>query len=302
MKFISILIATLFFQFITLSKEIDLISKVEEVTIYHSGALVKRTSHQNLEIGLNELIIKNISSKTVLTSLKINNKEVTILNKELIKKLSKEDFSQLIDRRDAIIKQIDLIELKYEEPGFVKKVEELETMIAFYSKRIVSLKKELREVNIKIEQAKKVENIDLENEDAGILRLVVSVENKFKDLLKIEYVCGGIGWSPSYEVTVNNSSDKTIKIKYLAKVMSQTGENWDDVSISLSSSFPLESPTKLPVSDSPWTLNGRGLGNEPTLNQATNQQDKIEKLEGVTYLDINVPSFLDAKILNGNIL
>lgn len=40
--------------------------------------------------------------------------------------------------------------------------------------------------------------------------------------------------------------------------MSQTGENWDNVSIFLSSSFPLSSPTQLPVLEKPWVLTGRG--------------------------------------------
>ncbi len=299
MKFILLSISIFYFNFLPFSKEIELISKVDKVTIYHSGALVKRLSNQSLEVGLNEVLIKNISSKIIMNSLKVNNKEVTVLNKELIRKLTKEEFNQLLDKKDALQKQINLIELKYAEEGFVKKVDELETMIQFYADRMLVLKKELREVNEKIDAAKKIENIDLDNDDAGILRLVVSVEKKLNQSFSFEYVCGGIGWSPSYDVTVNNSSDKKIEIKYLAKVMSQTGENWDNISISLSSSFPLEPPTTLPTAESSWTINNRGITSEPQKLVENEQNNQIQKLEGVNYIDISVPSYLEARVLKG---
>lgn len=280
--------------------ELDIETNVESVTIYHSGALVTRLANSQLKPGINELIFKNLSSKIVLNSLKISNKEVTILNKTIIKKLTTEEFNYLLDRKDALIKQMALVETKFNEAGFVTKVEDLEKMTAFYSDHILKSKKELREIESRISEAKELADIELNNEDAAILKLIISIEGNLKEPLKIQYVCGGIGWSPAYEVLVGSSNDKTIEIKYLAKTMSQTGEDWNNVKINLSSSFPLESPTSLPKPNSPWLLDGANYNStlQEKQNESQNtEQQKIEKLEGVAYQEISIPSFLKLRTL-----
>jgi hypothetical protein len=291
----------LFFQTV-FAVEIDVHSKVESVIVYHSGALVNRVGTIDLKPGVNEITFKNISSKIILNSIKVGNKEVTILNKSLIRKLTKEEVNQLQDRREALNKQLTLIESKYNQAGFVGKVEDLEKMTAFYGEKMVQLKKELRSVELKIEEAKKLENIELKNENAAILKLIVSVEEKLKEPLELQYVCGGIGWSPYYEVNVKNAGESKIGIKYLARVMSQTGEDWDNISISLSSSFPLESPTSIPKAKNPWVLAGgkySGDFENPNENKPqVQEQQQIDKLEGVSYQEISIPSFLKLRVLN----
>ena len=284
--------------------EIEINTKVENVTIYHSGALVTRSGLSELKPGINELVFKNLSSKIILSSLKVNNKEVTILNKILIRKLSKEEMSQLLDKKDALNKQLTLIETKFNETGFVTKVEDLKTMTTFYSEKIQQLKKEIRDTERKIEEAKKLEDINLKNENAGILKLIVSVEGILQESFKMQYVCGGIGWSPAYEVVIESSSKNTIEVKYLAKAMSQTGEDWDNISINLSSSFPLESPNDLPKPKNPWLLEADRYNNNNNLHKQNEikyplntEQQQIDKLEGVTYNEISIPSFLKLRPL-----
>ena len=278
-------------------------TQVESVTVYHSGALVKRSSNTSLQPGLNELIFKGLSSKIVLNSLKVKNKQITILNKSIIRKLSNEEFSQLIDQKDALTKQMDLIEAKYNEVGFISKVEDLEVMTAFYAEQMIRLKKDLRDVERRITEAEKIEDIKLNNNDAAILKLVVSSEEGIKGDFEFQYVCGGIGWSPAYDIRVESSSDKRIQVKYLARVMSQTGEDWEDVSINLSSSFPLESPTELPKSNSPWVIQGRSFSfSNPFLYEDATpaaKQEQIALLEGVEYQQIRIPTFLKIRSLEG---
>lgn len=282
--------------------ETEMNTKIESVTIYHSGALVTRTAIIDLNPGINELTFKNLSSKIILNSLKVSNKEVTILNKSVIRKLTKEELNQLLDRKDALNKQMTLIETKYSETGFVSKVEDLEKMTAFYSDKIRQIKKDLREVEKSIEEAKKLEGIELKNENAAILKLYVSIDKKLTEPFKIQYVCGGIGWSPAYDIIVESSGNKKIEVKYLAKAMSQTGEDWDNVVINLSSSFPLESPTNLPKPKTPWVLEGGNYNNNRQVvdelkGQQNTEQHQIDKLEGVEYQEISIPSFLKLRTL-----
>ncbi|MCH8331795.1 MAG: DUF4139 domain-containing protein [Bacteroidetes bacterium] len=301
MKKLTIGILAILFHSAAFAAEVDLNTKVESVTIYHSGALVTRTGTQDLEPGINQLVFRNLSSKIILNSIKISNKEVTILNRSLIRKLTTEELNQLLDKKEALQKQMSLIESKYNETGFVAKVEDLEKMTAFYSNKTLQIKRELREADKKIEDARKLEEIELKNENAAILKLIVSIDGTLKTPLRMQYVCGGIGWSPAYEISVESSSDKSIEVKYLAKVMSQTGEDWEDVVINLSSSFPLGSPTKLPKPSSPWVLAGKSFIVQSS-NQSIGQrkeQKEIGRLEGVEYQEISIPSYLKLRTLKG---
>ena len=119
----------------------------------------------------------------------------------------------------------------------------------------------------------------------------------------MNYVCGGIGWSPAYEITVENPSKSSLQIKYMAKAMSQTGEDWENISIRLSSSFPLESPNSLPKADAPWVIGFNYKQNNSYNNpnqSAQNNQQQIKLLEGVEYDDVDMPSFLKLRTLKGN--
>jgi len=278
-------------------------SKANDVTIYHSGALVKRSCNHKYAAGLHELKIKNISSKTVLSSLKISNPEVTILNKSLVTKMSAEDMAKLLDRQKALSQQLTLIENKYNEVGFIQNVEDLESMTSFYLQKTLEIKAEQRAIKGQIEEAEKLENTRLDNENGAILHLTISVEKELTDPLNFQYVCGGIGWSPSYDISVNSVSDKNIGLKYLARVMSQTGEDWIDVSVSFSSSFPLENPTELPKSDDPWVLTNKKSSernNELNIDlEKKNNSNLIYQLEGVQYNEINIIPGLEVRHLEG---
>jgi uncharacterized protein (TIGR02231 family) len=290
--------------------EVKLDSKVNEVTVYHSGALVNRSATLKLPAGVTELVLENVSSKLLLSTIKINNKEITILNKSIVKKLTKEELNQLLDRKDVLHNQLALLELKYKEPAFVKDVPELEKMLAYYSSKIMEIKSDIRDVEKRLEESKKLEQIQLDNDNAAILKILVSLEKELDGSLGIQYLVGGIGWSPGYEIVVNELAENKIEVKYLARVMSQTGENWTDVKVKLSSSFPLDSPTELPKPDEPWTLSGKrqSYAYNPDNNELQQQQsvkskgqqtEDIAQLQGVVYEEINIPSYLKLRTLKG---
>lgn len=282
------------------AEETDVKSTVDEVTIYHSGAMIYRKAPLNLKAGVHELVMKNISSKILLNSLKFSNKEFTILNTVLVNKLTDEEFKQLGDNKFVLENQLQLLELKYKEAGFIKDVVELEKMLGFYSQKILDVRKNLRDIDRRLEEAKKLENIQLETDESAILKVIVSIEKDFNGELDFQYIAGGIGWSPAYDINVKELSDKSIELKYMAKVMSQTGENWENIKINLSSSFPLESPTELPKPSGPWTLSSyRDVQNNYNAPADIFQNQPIQQLKGIAYHQINIPSFIKLRKLQG---
>lgn len=278
------------------SQEIDMQSHVDQVTIYHMGARVERISSTPISVGKNDLVFKNVSSKIILNSLKINNKEITILNKRLIKKLTPEEYSQLLDKKQVLENQLSLIEMKFKEQGFISEVEDLEQMNAFYSTKVLEIKKRIRAVDHEIAEAKALEAIELDNEDAGILKLTVSLERALNEPLVMQYVTGGIGWSPAYELTVDDITQSSINMKYMCKLMSQTGEDWENVKVSLSSAYPLESPNDLPQPKKAWVLAERSVrpvdGIENEYGENPMEKSPLAELEGVEYRKINATFFL----------
>lgn len=281
---------------------VDVNTTAEKVTIYHQGAAVMRSADVKLRAGVNELVFKNLSSRIVLNTLKIKNREITIVNRSIVKKLSPEQMQQLLDKKSALKDQLELLEFKFKDPAFVSNAGELETMMQLYSHKSMEIKRALRAVDDEIAEASKLNDIQLDHKDAAIVKITVSVERAIHTRLDMQYIVGGVGWSPAYEIIVERSSDKTIQLKYMAKVMSQTGEDWNNVQLSLSSSFPLQSPTQLPKPSGPWVING----NSSAFNQRRPaQQFRADQgmpggdLDGVEYEVIRVPSSIQLRRLKG---
>lgn len=287
------------------SQELKVSSKVEEVTIYHSGALVKRKMSVNLNTGINELILNNISSKIVLSSLELNKDGINVLSKSIVKKISKEDFQELVDRKESLSKQLGLLEAKYNETGFVKDASDLEKIINFYSEKIIKIKKELRGIEKNITDINSLDAVVDNKDKTAFLKLVVSANKPVNTSIDFQYVCGGIGWAPSYEILAENTTKNKISIKYLSKVMNQTGENWNDIAITLSSGFPLETILSLPKPEDTYTLSNTRKNNSyypnETIENKTQPTELIEKLEGVEYQSINIPTILSPRKLNGKL-
>jgi uncharacterized protein (TIGR02231 family) len=296
-----LLFALLIFTKYAFSNEIEIQSKAKEVVIYHSGALVKRTANFTLEPGFNEISIPNVSSKLVLSSLKFTNRDLVILNKRFLKKLTNEEKNSLLDEKDALVKQLQLIELKYQNPSFISNVDELDKMNQFYNKNVTKIKKDLRMIEEKLNLDSKL-TLTLDNKNVGVLKLLISVNKRVSESITFEYICGGIGWAPNYELSVTNVASNLCTLNYFSKVMSQTGEEWKDIKVSFSSFNPLFNNSVLPKASEPWTIDSP---REVFSSKSNNDEEMIEdsstvdKLEGVEYKNINVPLLLKDIKLDG---
>jgi len=71
--------------------------------------------------------------------------------------------------------------------------------------------------------------------DRNILTVVIDYSNKkaVSGMLKIQYLVAAAGWSPAYDLRLN-SSNRTAKITQQAYIWQNTGEDWSNVKISLS--------------------------------------------------------------------
>jgi len=56
--------------------------------------------------------------------------------------------------------------------------------------------------------------------------------------LKLHYLVNGAGWNPTYNMRIDETSDGTLNIEYLAHVNQLTGEDWNSVALTLSTATP----------------------------------------------------------------
>jgi len=65
----------------------------------------------------------------------------------------------------------------------------------------------------------------------------VSIEARAQAALDVEYLVSNTGWQPSYDLRAQKTLDK-VELVYRARVWQQTGEDWSEVALALSTARP----------------------------------------------------------------
>jgi uncharacterized protein (TIGR02231 family) len=82
--------------------------------------------------------------------------------------------------------------------------------------------------------------------------VTVSSEEAISASMQINYMVSGASWSPSYDLRASNTSSP-VMLTYKANIKQNTGEDWDDVKLTLSSVNPNRSTTKPELPN--WYIN-----------------------------------------------
>jgi uncharacterized protein (TIGR02231 family) len=139
--------------------------------------------------------------------------------------------------------------------------EEQGALFAFISGRgralqaeLLAVSRERRDLAKEIDRLKRelaaIQSARPKQRFGAVVELDVSAAGDLE--LALSYVVTGAGWQPLYDI---RSSDATVEISYLAQVAQNTGEDWPDVSLTLSTARPSLSLV-LPELD-PWYLRPR---------------------------------------------
>ncbi len=308
-------------------KENVLTSKIEKVTIYLNGAQVFHTGQASLKQGTNILYLKNISSKVSSSSIHAEfSNNVKILATEYgIDKITsgtrdsaRIDF--ILDTLEIVKKEqrriVSLIEALASEKSAILSnsnlsgtqnipVAEIQKLSEFYRIRVGEIHKQiftLKETEIdlarlmdryhqKIERLKSVVKTEYYHQ----MKVVVYSPAVQTAGFNIKYLTGGAAWTPKYDLYAQNV-DGGIQLDYNAHVMNQTGENWNDVNIILSTADPLQSHNQ-PVL-APWLLySGANLNTQNNRNngpvavsreQAQQAYGDLKLLDNVSYEEISL--------------
>lgn len=242
-------------------------STIKDVTVYQQGVLVSRTARSIIPKGKSTLIFSGLSSKIDTKSIqaKISNggtivsvthnidylnknkvsKEVSVLeqNRKRIEdslKILKSFKTVYYNEREMILSNksiggkngVNVTDLQTAATFFRNRLSEIETKLNLIDRRTYQLRlnmmdiaKQLAELNAQLDMP------------SSVVKVVVSSEKQMEGNVKLEYIIDEAGWTPNYDVRIKDV-DSPLSLTYKAKVFQNTGEEWKDVNMTLSTGNP----------------------------------------------------------------
>jgi len=258
------------------ASEIGVESRIVEVTVYPNSALISRIANLKLSAGEYKIVFSNIIPEVDENSLRISaqgSTEVKLfgaqVKKEFLKEVPSERIQQLKDEIQKLEDEIKNLQntknLLSEEKNFLDsirlfsrdqipkdlvtkmpKAQELEETLKFLDGKLKENYALVMEAELKIRDLNK--KIDVLNRELSqisgpskkLKRSIVVDLEVLKSAtfdLKISYLVSGAFWQPIYDARANFDKSEVELISY-GIIRQNTGEDWPDVDISLSTAKP----------------------------------------------------------------
>lgn len=189
------------------------------------------------------------------------------------------------------------------------KMNELNKKLQLLNRKKSDKSKRLSAMNQRLEDLRNYQS----SESPDILkgpshRIVITVQSKevIAGKLQISYLVSGASWVPSYDIR-SELTDGKVNLTYKALITQNTGENWNDIALTLSTNNPYQNKTKPELH--PWYLDfynygaidGRlnGYANTAAPSMAEQKASKTKE-EDMDYKDQSVAAFTTVidKIIN----
>ncbi len=257
-------------------------SRIEKVTVFLEGAQTQRTAVVDLFLGKHELVFTNISPAIDKQSIQVKAEgNITVLSvihqQNFLKEQQKqEEIKEIESRKESLLEKITLQKnignvFKQEEALLVKnqqiggansgvKAIDLKDAADFQRNRLTELYQKQMETDRSL---KKMENelgklndqLAELNQESDIstseIHITVNAKETGKSRFMLTYLVKKSGWYPTYDIRVKDISSP-IDLQYKANVFQQSGEDWKDVKLFLSTGNPNQNGTRPVIS--PWFL------------------------------------------------
>jgi uncharacterized protein (TIGR02231 family) len=251
-------------------------SKVVAVTVYSSSALVTREVEATGPAGRVELVVSPLPSTTIISSLYAEGSEgVRVLTTRHrtrpIVTDTRADVAKVVDE----IKQLQLAKEKIEaDLGAVQenmkmlgKMEGFLTVTTIQAtekgglnaEQAIALAKHIREsraeaaketVGLRQQVGASQEKIDaaqrrLKELTGGVARyendavIVIDKADGAAGRIRLNYLVESASWQPQYKLRADRAGKENVTLEYLAGVVQNTGEDWSNVRLVLSTAQPM---------------------------------------------------------------
>jgi hypothetical protein len=292
----SIITAALFliaFSVVAQDTEQDIQSKINQVTVFLEGAQVTRQAPISLRTGVTVLKFSGISPnvleqsiqaeasatvKILSVSFQVNHlEEIRSSEKIIALKAEKKKFELMLaqerSKEQVYLEEESILKTNKSIGGTTEgvRIEELKVAMDYFRERLT----EIKQVQFAIAQNIEKYNTEIAKVDAqmrelnvlkpkptGEIMVKVSVKSATQTDMKITYLVGEARWFPSYDMRAKNIMSP-VAITYKANVSQSSGEDWENVTLSVSSANPTQVGARPIVK--PWILgfNNYTDGNQP---------------------------------------
>ncbi|MCW3104782.1 MAG: hypothetical protein JWO09_3222 [Bacteroidetes bacterium] len=280
MRTLSLLLVLLVFN--VNAKEIELKTTITEVTVFQSGAQVKRTGAVKIPAGESEIKITDATS---------------LLKKESIQVKGEGNFTILSVNHQVLLDDVENEKTKWaaleaKQKSLMQQMEELSVRIQVLNAQEASILN-LKDIStatkgVTVEQIGKAQELvrvkltEIKNEKLKSSRLILELFDEHKTVTQhlvalktpkqsvryeivikvfakaeatgdftVSYIVPNARWYPSYDLRVKNVSEP-MTIEYKANVSQESGEDWSNIKLKLSTGDPSQSSQKPKVE--PWWL------------------------------------------------
>ncbi|XOV67476.1 MAG: DUF4139 domain-containing protein [Fluviicola sp.] len=164
----------------------------------------------------------------------------------------------------------------------------LKTAIEYYTEKMMAINKELQGLYRKKDRLNKTKSgmterlkdlrnyqasADLKDKPKGpIHRIVVTMkaDGYVKGSLNVSYLVGNAGWTPIYDLR-SEIANNNVNLNYKAQVYQNTGVDWTEVPLTISTNNPYQNKTKPELH--PWYVDYRAYQVKSLSNDAAESRD-----------------------------
>lgn len=247
-------------------------AKMKTATVYFNSAELNQTATAVLMKGPNEIVVKNVADYLDENTLKIGMpSHVTVLSAQFTQNYISEyeidetssetkkvrDSIQLVQKsilnlqteKTTLQMTVQLLDKNQQVSGADTglKVDELMKLVEFYKKKRNELSSEINSLNekeknlnetlTKLNSRLQINTSKDEKMSKGKLVLQVMSETAGNVNFDINYLTGGATWQPFYDLRAE-SVKEPINMLYKAQIVQNTGVDWKQVKLTLSSGNP----------------------------------------------------------------
>jgi len=273
-KITLIIIAILFLNYANAQDTIAIKSEIRKVTLYKSGANIKRNVNKLIHKGRQTIVLtglsKNIDKNTIKVSAGKNATIISVSHRtnflskksspkkvKLLEKMQK-SISDSIKYFETMLRILDnekdMLQMNRSIAGNQNgiNIENLKATYKFYKSKILEIEIKTLKFDTKIlKYETEISEIENQLKEMNITKkeitseIVVELSSKIKQTANInfEYFVYNAGWKPYYDIRVKNTN-KPVKMIYNAKVYNNTGIDWKNVKFSISTGNPNQNALK----------------------------------------------------------
>lgn len=263
-------------------KEKDVRTKINDVTVFLSGAQIFETALVTIPAGKTILTIKDLSPYVDEKSIQVKaDGEFTILSvnhkfnylNDPSRDVKIDSLKKVLDESElAVIKDEARLDILKEKQSLLDKnknlggetsgatIAQLKQAMDFYEAELSRIREE--EIRIgraiaakKNNQEKVTKQLKELNEQSSLptseIEVRVSAENQLTTKLNLTYLVANAGWYPKYDIRVQDINSP-LELTYKAEVYQNTGVDWKDVKLRFSNGDPNQSG-QIPTL-APWVM------------------------------------------------